>query len=144
MEEFLNSEKFYKMAKEYNEKYNSISALNIKKLDMEKVESVLKNICKLIYLVKKGFSRNRKFSGVLDKFGELDEKVCGFEEKIGCKIERDFSKEKGLYIHNKTFIFIIFDIIKDIFDIVFEKNSGEIKELFDCLIEALSLFYKVI
>ena len=144
MEEFLNSEKFYKMAKEYNEKYNSISALNIQKLDMEKVERVLKNICKLIYLVKKGFSRNRKFSDVLDKFGELDEKICGFEEKIGWKIEMDFSNEKGLYIHNKTFIFIIFDIVKDIFDIVFEKNSGEIKDLFECLIEALSLFYKVI
>lgn len=144
MEEFLNSEKFYKMAKEYNEKYNSISALNAKKLDSDKLMPILNNICKLMYLLKKGFSRNKRFSEVIEKLSLIEEKVCEFEKNLDIHVPRDFSKEKGLYIHNKTFIFIIFDILRGIFEVLMNEKNDDIIDLFYSVFDLITLFYKVI
>ena len=144
MEEFLNSEKFYKMAKEYNEKYNSISALNAKKLDSDKLMPILNNICKLMYLLKKGFSRNKRFSEVTEKLSLIEDKVCEFEKNLDIHVPRDFSKEKGLYIHNKTFIFIIFDILRGIFEVLMNEKNDDIIDLFYSVFDLITLFYKVI
>ena len=144
MEEFLNSEKFYKMAKEYNEKYNSISALNAKKLDSDKLMPILNNICKLMYLLKKGFSRNKRFSEVIEKLSLIEDKVCEFEKNLDIHVPRDFSKEKGLYIHNKTFIFIIFDILRGIFEVLMNEKNDDIIDLFYSVFDLITLFYKVI
>ena len=144
MEEFLNSEKFYKMAKEYNEKYNSISALNAKKLDSDKLMPILNNICKLMYLLKKGFSRNKRFSEVIEKLSLIEDKVCEFEKNLDIHVPRDFSKEKGLYIHNKTFIFIIFDILRGIFEVLMNEKNDDIIDLFYSVFDLIILFYKVI
>lgn len=144
MEEFLNSEKFYKMAKEYNEKYNSISALNAKKLDSDKLMPILNNVCKLMYLLKKGFSRNKRFSEVFDKLSLIEDKVCEFEKNLDIHVPRDFSKEKGLYIHNKTFIFIIFDILRGIFEVLMNEKNDDVIDLFYSVFDLITLFYKVI
>ena len=144
MEEFLNSEKFYKMAKEYNEKYNSISALNAKKLDSDKLMPILNNICKLMFLLKKGFSKNKRFSEVIDKLSLIEDKVCEFEKNLDIHVPRDFSKEKGLYIHNKTFIFIIFDILRGIFEVLMNEKNDDIIDLFYSVFDLITLFYKVI
>ena len=144
MEEFLNSEKFYKMAREYNEKYNSISALNAKKLDSDKLMPILNNICKLMYLLKKGFSRNKRFSEVIEKLSLIEDKVCEFEKNLDIHVPRDFSKEKGLYIHNKTFIFIIFDILRGIFEVLMNEKNDDIIDLFYSVFDLITLFYKVI
>ncbi len=144
MEEFLNSEKFYKMAKEYNEKYNSISALNAKKLDSDKLVPILNNVCKLMFLLKKGFSKNKRFSEVIDKLSPIDDKVCEFEKKLDVHVPRDFSKEKGLYIHNKTFIFIIFDILRGLFEVLMNEKNDDIIDLFYSVFDLITLFYKVI
>ena len=144
MEEFLNSEKFYKMAKEYNEKYNSISVLNAKKLDSEKLMPILNNVCKLIFLFKKGFSRNKRFSEVIEKLSLIEDKVCEFEKNLDIHVPRDFSKEKGLYIHNKTFIFIIFDILRGIFEVLMNEKNDDIIGLFYSVFDLITLFYKVI
>ena len=144
MEEFLNSEKFYKMAKEYNEKYNSISTLNAKKLDSDKLMPILNNICKLMYLLKKGFSRNKRFSEVIEKLSLIEDKVCEFEKNLDIHVPRDFSKEKGLYIHNKTFIFIIFDILRGIFEVLMNEKNDDIIDLFYSVFDLITLFYKVI
>ena len=144
MEEFLNSEKFYKMAKEYNEKYNSISALNAKKLDSDKLMPILNNVCKLMYLLKKGFSRNKRFSEVIEKLSLIEDKVCEFEKNLDIHVPRDFSKEKGLYIHNKTFIFIIFDILRGIFEVLMNEKNDDIIDLFYSVFDLITLFYKVI
>ncbi len=144
MEEFLNSEKFYKMAKEYNEKYNSISALNAKKLDSDKLMPILNNICKLMYLLKKGFSRNKRFSEVIEKLSLIEDKVCEFEKNLDIHVPRDFSKEKGLYIHNKTFIFIIFDMLRGIFEVLMNEKNDDIIDLFYSVFDLITLFYKVI
>ncbi len=144
MEEFLNSEKFYQMAKEYNKKYNSISVLNSKVLDSKEVTKVLQNIYKFLFLLKKGFYRNRRFKEVFDRVEKLEKVLLDIQGMINTEIKKDFSSEKGLFINHKTFVLLILEIINDIFNFEIQGSSSQIEELFDAFYSVISAFYRLI
>ncbi len=144
MEEFLNSEKFYQMAKEYNKKYNSISVLNSKVLDSKEVTKVLQNIYKFLFLLKKGFYRNRRFKDVFDRVEKLEKVLLDIQNLTNIEIKKDFSGEKGLFINHKTFVLLILEIINDIFNFEIQGSSSQIEELFDAFYSVISAFYRLI
>ena len=144
MEEFLNSEKFYQMAKEYNKKYNSISVLNSKVLDSKELSKVLQNIYKFLFLLKKGFYRNRRFKEVFDRVEKLEKVLLDIQGMINTEIKKDFSSEKGLFINHKTFVLLILEIINDIFNFEIQGSSSQIEELFDAFYSVISAFYRLI
>lgn len=144
MEEFLNSEKFYQMAKEYNKKYNSISVLNSKVLDSKELSKVLQNIYKFLFLLKKGFYRNRRFKEVFDKVEKLEKVLVDIQGLTNIEIKKDFSGEKGLFINHKTFVLLILEILNDIFNFERQGNNSQIEELFDAFYCVISAFYRLI
>ena len=144
MEEFLNSEKFYQMAKEYNKKYNSISVLNSKVLDSKELSKVLQNIYKFLFLLKKGFYRNRRFKEAFDKVEKLEKVLVDIQGLTNVEIKKDFSGEKGLFINHKTFVLLILEILNDIFNFEIQGSSSQIEELFDAFYSVISAFYRLI
>ena len=142
MEEFLNSEKFHKMAKEYNERYNRISTLTTD--DKHNLQDLFKNICKLNYLIKKGFSRNRRFSLCIEKIGDIEKKIKQVSDQQGIDINFDFSKDRQLKINNKCFIFIIFDVFFCIFKLYQGQKNEFLNEILNNFFDEITLFYKQI
>ena len=143
MEDFLDSEKFYQMAREYNKKYNSISTLSTININEADYIKILENICKFIYIVKIGFANNKNFKTSLQKISSLENMIEQIEKENNFKIDKNFENSQK-EINNLACLKLIFDTVFLMFHAKKSDNCEQLENLaekfFDCVLTFYSAF----
>ncbi len=109
MEDFLNSENFYKMAKEYNEKYNKVASLETG--DTQKLQDVLAKMEKLCNVFRKTFSGG-KFVLVQEKLDDLEKEIFDIEKDYGMVAS---CQNKIYFFSNKRLAGEVVKVLNDLF-----------------------------
>lgn len=143
MDEFLDSEKFYQMAREYNTKYNSISTLSAENFDEAEFVKILENIHKFIYIVRVGFVNNKNFKTSLQKISSLEKMIEQIEMANNFKIDKNFENSQK-DINNLACLKLIFDTAFLMFQAKKSDNCDQLENLaekfFDCVLTFYSAF----
>lgn len=142
MEDFLNSEKFYQMAKEYNQKYGTISTLSTFDFDKTLLIKILENIYYFIFLAKKGFEKNNKFKKFFSNSINFENFLEQIEKKYDLKINKNFSINEN-FVSNKNCIKLILDTAKLFFDTKNSEENQDVSNLLDNFFEYVLGFYSV-
>ena len=142
MENFLDSNMFEKMAREYNEKYGGVSTLKVEMFNSAKLKEVMENIHRLIHIFDTATSHHPSFvdfyakrDGLLSLLKKLEE-----EQGVSCNKTFDESEEN---INNKTAINLLASIIQRLFSLHNDKNYEVLESLVVALLDAITAFYSV-
>lgn len=81
MDEFLDSEKFYQMAKEYNEKYGRVESLGVD--DKKAMGDILAQVEKICFIVRKTFGGNSRFLLAIERTNDLEKEIGDIKRVLG-------------------------------------------------------------
>ena len=140
MEDFINSEKFYQMAKEYNQKYGTISTLSTFDFDKTLFIKILENIYQFIFLIKKGFGKNLKFKQFFLNSINFEKLLEDIEKKYDINVNKNFSL-KDNFVSNKNCIKLILETIKMFFQVKNIDKNQDVSNLLDGFFDYVLAFY---
>lgn len=111
MEEFLNSEKFLQMAKEYNKKYSTVTTLGEKQIDEEKLHNIICKVDEICFMASRAF--NNRFIGVHKKIKEVENILDDIRQREKEPVKIKFFNFKVLLKHILQVLREIFELLKE-------------------------------
>ncbi len=143
MEEFLNSENFKQMAREYQKKYNSISVLKSVCIDKKHIISLITNLHRLVFIIDKGFAKNAKLNEIFKKCNLLNNKIKDLESYFDINIQQNDVKQ-GLKFNYKCLYNLILEIFGELFFIEKTEKIEIIEETFELFYDLINLIFSMI